>query len=323
MLVTSHSYLTRPTAATQPQGYKAATVELEGLPQEADTHYSDGTPRSDLSDSAQIKSDHPTSPLGKVVAGVMLGAGVWTVANIASQVASAGPAGVALAAGALVAGYAAADLSSGIFHHWVDNYPTPETPVVGKMAKEFQEHHFRTYDLLEVSFLDNCVNAGRFLAPMMGLVAAANPHYAVAASAMAFLTGGYLAQGSHRWTHMKTPPPVGRLMQAVGLAQSKESHARHHRMPWSDNYCIVNGMWNPLLSKTDFWRKLENVYHQATGIEPKSWRDPGVKQLALGEISKAEFLAHQKENRKIFSEVISDERKFWREQDQARREALQ
>ncbi len=324
MQITSH-FPTRPTASTSAplKGHDAATVELEDRPAEVDTHYDDGTPRSDLSSSAQVRCGSPaTSPLGKVVAAAMLGGGLWTAANIAGQVASAGPAGVALAAGALVAGYAAADLSSGIFHHWVDNYPTPETPVVGKMAKEFQEHHFRTYDLLEVSFLDNCVNAGRFLAPMMGLVAAANPHYAVAASALAFLTGGYLAQGSHRWTHMENPPRIGKLLQNLGLAQSKKSHAMHHRMPWADYYCIVNGMWNPLLSKVDFWRKLENVYYQTTGIEPKSWRDQGVKQLALGQISKQEFLANQNANRKAFGELIRDERELWRQRDLARRQEL-
>lgn len=315
MLVTSLPFH-RPTAAARPlpTGADAATVELEDKTVEPETHYDDGTPRSDLS----AFSDSPsTSTLGRVVAATMLGGGLWTAAHVATQAAAHGPAGVALAAGALVAGYATADLASGIFHHWVDNYPTPETPVVGTMAREFQEHHFRTYDLLEVSFLDNCVNAGRFLAPVMAGVAVGQPHYLVAAGAFSFLAGGYLAQGSHRWTHMAHPPALGKLMQNLGLAQSKKSHAMHHRMPWSDFYCIVNGMWNPLLSKVDFWRKLEKVYHQATGIEPKSWRDPGVKQLALGQISKPEFLASQNANRKAFAELIRDERQYWREQNPA------
>jgi ubiquitin-conjugating enzyme E2 variant len=325
MLVTSTPFLpTRPAAAgSRLRGHDAATVELEDKPVQADTHYADGTPRSDLSTSAQLRcGSPPTSALGKVVAGVMLGGGLWTAANIASQVASAGPAGVALAAGALVGGYAAADLASGIFHHWVDNYPTAQTPVVGKMAREFQEHHFRTYDLLEFSLLDNCVNAGRFLAPVMAAVAATNPHYTVAAGALAFLSGGYLAQGSHRWSHMQNPPRIGKLMQNLGLAQSKKNHATHHRMPWADYYCIVNGMWNPLLSRTDFWRKLEKVYYQATGAEPKSWRDQGVRELALGQISRAEFLQGQDVNRKAFAERIRDERSFWRSQDQVRQGEL-
>ncbi len=48
-------------------------------------------------------------------------------------------------------------------------------------------------------------------------------------------------------------------------------------MPWSDNYCIVNGMWNRLLTKTHFFRKWEKMIHTVTGAEPHCWKDPGVK----------------------------------------------
>ncbi len=95
-------------------------------------------------------------------------------------------------------------------------------------------------------------------------------------------------------------------MQKVGLAQSKEDHFTHHKMPWSDNYCIVNGMWNPLLNKSDAWRKWEGVIHKVTGAEPNSWRDPGVKELALGEITKGEFLERRSGDNKVFRQTVKN-----------------
>ncbi|MEW6282081.1 MAG: fatty acid desaturase CarF family protein, partial [Candidatus Eremiobacterota bacterium] len=310
-----------------PKGADAATVELEDKPIQSATHFEDGVPRADLDQSAQLHMGKTTSLSGKLSAAGMAIGGVWTAVNVGMQIASLGsPAamagGVALTAASLFAGYAAADLGSGFFHHFIDNYPDEHTPVIGAMAKEFQEHHFRTYDLLESTFLDNCENAGKFIAPAAVASAAINPHYAVQAAFLAFSLGSYLAQGSHRWTHTKDVPAIGKFMQKVGLAQGKKSHAIHHRMPWDDHYCIVNGMWNPLASKIDLWRRVENFYYKAFGAEPKSWRDPGVRALALGEITKDEFLEKQGINRKIFSEIIKGEREYWRQEDERRREGL-
>ncbi len=139
------------------------------------------------------------------------------------------------------------------------------------------------------------------LAPGSGLVGAAG-----AAFGGAMVGGLFLTQASHRWTHEPEPPKIAKFLQKVGMAQGKEDHFVHHRMPWSDNYCIVNGMFNPVLTKNDFWRKWEGAIHKVTGAEPNSWRDPGVKELALGEITKEEFLERRGEDKKIFKQKVKD-----------------
>ena len=136
---------------------------------------------------------------------------------------------------------------------------------------------------------------------------ATNCHWSVQAFALGFNGGGFLAQGSHRWTHMKNPPAIARVVQKLNLMQSREQHALHHKMPWADNYCIVNGMWNPLLSKTHFFRKWEKAIYNITGAQPHCWKDPGVKAFALGQISEDEFLKNQGMNRKIFREIVRGE----------------
>ncbi|MGE0496177.1 MAG: fatty acid desaturase CarF family protein [Vulcanimicrobiota bacterium] len=219
----------------------------------------------------------------------------------------------ALAAG--VAGYAAADFGSGVFHHFIDNYPKKpdiakpgelswNTPVIGDMAAEFQVHHHFTRDLEKVPFISNLYPSGKFMWAGLAALAAFSPNAAVTAAGTAFLGGAFLAQGSHRWTHEPNPPAIGKFLQKVGLAQSKEDHYTHHKMPWADHYCIVNGMWNPVLTRNDFWRKWEGLIYRTTGAEPNSWRDPGVKELALGEITKEEFLNRRPEDKKIFQSLV-------------------
>lgn len=221
----------------------------------------------------------------------------------------------ALAAG--VAGYAAADLSSGFFHHFIDNYPkkpdvakpgelTWNTPVIGDIAAEFQVHHHFTRDMENVPFISNLRHVGQVMGPVLLGLAAFGPSAAVTAAGGAFAAASFLGQGYHRWAHEPNPPKIAKFLQKTGIAQSKQDHFNHHRMPWSDNYCIINGMWNPVLTNNDFWRKWEGAIYKVTGAEPNSWRDPGVKELALGEIDKAEFLERRKDDKRAFKQTVKD-----------------
>jgi ubiquitin-conjugating enzyme E2 variant len=172
------------------------------------------------------------------------------------------------------------------------------------MAYEFQVHHHKIHDLETQSIWTNMAAAGKLLWIPMVAAAATNQHWAVQAATLGFTGGAFLAQGSHRWTHEKNPPRIAGVLQKLGLMQTREQHGVHHKMPWSDNYCIVNGMWNPLLTKTHFFRKWEKMIHTVTGAEPHCWKDPGVKAFALGQISEDEFLKNQGINRKIFREIV-------------------
>ncbi|MEW6278772.1 MAG: fatty acid desaturase CarF family protein [Candidatus Eremiobacterota bacterium] len=252
--------------------------------------------RYDLSAEVEEKYQGKKPQILSLACAATMGiAGGWTAANVASQIAGLPGLegkliGIGVAAAAAFAGYAASDLASGVFHHWIDNYPKPSDPFIGRLAAEFQGHHRDHYSLLHSTFLDNCARAGVFLAPLMVATAVVNPHYALGTAALTFLGGGFLAQGSHRWAHQENPPAIGKFCQKVGLAQPKQNHAEHHDMPWATNYCIVNGMWNPLMEKYDGWRKLEWLYHKISGAVPETWNDEATRKLALGEITKEEFL---------------------------------
>ena len=51
-------------------------------------------------------------------------------------------------------------------------------------------------------------------------------------------------------------------------------HGAHHRSPFEGNYCIVSGLWNPLLDSSLFFRNMEKLIHERTGVEPRCWHEP-------------------------------------------------
>ncbi|MEW6282470.1 MAG: fatty acid desaturase CarF family protein [Candidatus Eremiobacterota bacterium] len=266
------------------------------------------TPSPQTAVSEDVRSA-PTPLKNKIACAAVIGSAAWLATNVAAQALGSGSLAGALVVGggallAAAGGYVAADLASGVFHHWIDNYPTPETPIVGDMAFEFQVHHHKIHDLEAESIWTNMAAAGKLMWIPMAAAAVTNPHWAVQAATLGFTGGAFLAQGSHRWTHMKNPPKIASVVQRLGLMQTREQHAIHHKMPWSDNYCIVNGMWNPLLTRTHFFRKWENLIYQVTGKEPHCWKDPGVKAFALGQIDEEQFLKNQGINRKIFRDIV-------------------
>ena len=62
---------------------------------------------------------------------------------------------------ALLAGYAAADLASGIVHYLLDNFGSPNTPIIGqKFVKPFRDHHVDPMEMVELSLDDGDYQAG-------------------------------------------------------------------------------------------------------------------------------------------------------------------
>ena len=90
-----------------------------------------------------------------------------------------------------------------------------------------------------------------------------------------------MSQQFHAWSHMKKSDleaqPMGAAViwaQDAGLLISRKAHGAHHRPPFESNYCIVSGLWNPLLDRSQFFKKLEKLIHATTGVPPRSWDLP-------------------------------------------------
>lgn len=172
-----------------------------------------------------------------------------------------------------------ADAGSGIYHFGVDNYGSADTPLVGKQIAAFQGHHCRPWTITQREF---CNNVSLTFRPggtaaaailVIALLGVTSPEFDIWASTSIFLI--CMSQQFHAWSHMKKSqlPAAVVALQDANIIISRRAHGAHHRVPFSCNYCIVNGWCNPLLDNGAL-HKAEELIQSVWGVEPRSWSDP-------------------------------------------------
>lgn len=254
----------------------------------------------------KIKSSNFT----KITYGAVLGALAYSAYNVATDIAAGqGVTGVAtklaLNGAALAGGYLAADVASGMMHHWADQYadPNSKNAAVRKFAKQSQRHHF---------FPGKLGNYGpAYWAHPLSLVAWAPLVAGTALGAPAPLMSGVigLVAGTthygnfHNWSHMRDSqvPAIGKFLQKAHLAIDKKTHGQHHGLPWNSDYCIVSGLMNKPLNAIEFWPRYERAVYKITGKEAESWQQKDYREYIDGKITHAEYVGRMKEVRKDFA----------------------
>lgn len=229
----------------------------------------------------------------KLSAGLAVGGSLGLLLKAGVAVAlSANPIPLAAAVlGTAVASYVGADFIGGIVHHAIDNYAKPGEGVMGTLASDYTAHHYFGHSNHQQEAVENTNPYVKVLGPALAGLALSpvGPFLGVAAAVS--LGGSLTGLLSHRFAHDKKPSKAVRLLQKMGILQTEENHASHHRMPFSDSYTPVNGCLNPLLDGTHFWRKWEKGIYKLTGAEPKTWHHPPTRDFALGKIDKDEYQA--------------------------------
>ncbi|KXZ55581.1 hypothetical protein GPECTOR_2g1130 [Gonium pectorale] len=209
----------------------------------------------------------------------------WTWVSIAMIAATleqatrqiAGPEDVVVFGGAVLLAYILADLGTGIYHWGVDNYGDGNTPVFGRQIAAFQGHHQRPWTITQREFANNLHQVfGPASYPAAGLLAL-SPVMPLGWNAWSssFLFLVCMSQQFHAWSHMKKSElhPAVVALQDAGVLIGRREHGAHHKAPFEGNYSIVSGWWNPLLDSSGFFRKMEKVIHDATGVAPRCWAD--------------------------------------------------
>jgi len=181
-------------------------------------------------------------------------------------------------------GVLAGELFSGAFHWATDNYGSLKTPVVGFACAAFQGHHLSPWTISHRSFVNNVYKIAAATIPLMTAgVLLLSPNAAAFLAVMLYCQ--LVAQDFHRWTH--TPPKLlpawKRRLQKAGIALPFAEHLAHHKPPFDKHYCILTGKLNGVLDTKPLllWRRLEALVYHLNGVEPNSWKDPKVKELAL------------------------------------------
>lgn len=185
--------------------------------------------------------------------------------------------------------FAVADLVSGIYHFFLDNYGSRETPVFGAQIVAFQGHHQFPWTITHRDWCNNVYKSCAMSLLPLTLVAACGETDAstdwlsinLRLFGVVFLLSVAFAQEFHKWSHMIRPPPAVRFLQRSGWLISQREHGQHHQSPYHEKYCIVSGWCNRLLDETHFFRHLEYLVWRLTGAEPLTWRLGVGKPFAL------------------------------------------
>jgi plasmanylethanolamine desaturase len=141
----------------------------------------------------------------------------------------------------IILGWYVADLITGIYHFFIDNFGSSDTPIFGNQIKDFQIHHHKPTEFLKHS------NWESLKLPLLGSM----PLFALAFFYPYFFIplaiGIAMSQLLHKWAHMsKVAWPI-KVLQTLQLIISPEEHDKHHTT-FNSHYGIVNGWSNDFLN---------------------------------------------------------------------------
>jgi ubiquitin-conjugating enzyme E2 variant len=173
-------------------------------------------------------------------------------------------------AGALAAGYLAADFASGVVHWLADRYGSTETWLFGaNFVRAFREHHRDPEAITRHDFIETNGDSCIFVVPVLALVVwASSGSLVLDGFTLALGVAVLLTSQIHRWAHTPSPPRAVAWLQARRLILSPARHRAHHAAPFDRHYCITTGWLNPLLDRARFFQTLEWLLALALRIPP-------------------------------------------------------
>ena len=153
----------------------------------------------------------------------------------------------------------ATDFLSGLFHWLEDAYGREHWPITGTLITQpnILHHHDPAY-FTRHSWLKS---AQVLLVMALAILLGAWALDLLAWEVVLVAAIGVNANEIHKWTHQsrhKNGRLVSRL-QDLGLLQSADHHAQHHRNGKSTHYCVVTNYLNPLLDAVGLWPSLERL----------------------------------------------------------------
>lgn len=170
----------------------------------------------------------------------------------------------------VLGGIAFADLLSGVVHWLGDTWGSESMPWIGRrLVRPFRVHHVNPRDFLRRDVLDTNGDVAAVVALVLavGLLAPAGSAFGVflLAAAVAALPTNQV----HQWAHREDPPRAVAWLQRHGVLLGRIAHARHHRAPQHESYCIATGWLNGPTNRLRLFETLERVVTRLSGAEPR------------------------------------------------------
>jgi plasmanylethanolamine desaturase len=177
---------------------------------------------------------------------------------------------------AILLGYLAADLASGLVHWAADTWGSPDLPILGRaLLGPFREHHRDPLAITRHDFVEtngnNCLGSLPVLGLALWLVPDADRSGSLFLSAFlgALVFWVLLTNQFHKWAHLPAPPPLPAFLQRWHLILPPAHHQLHHTRPFTSHYCITTGWLNWPLNWARFFPVLEWCITTCTGALPR------------------------------------------------------
>ena len=178
---------------------------------------------------------------------------------------------------ALLAGFIAADFTSGFVHWLGDTWGSAETPILGRaFIRPFREHHIDQTAITRHDFIEtngsNCLASLFILVPAIIILLRQPTTLFVLflmTGALSLSLGVFGTNQFHKWAHLARPSKIVRTLQNWHLILSPIHHAIHHNIPHDRYYCITVGWLNKLLEKIHFFPAIEKVVTYLTGVKAR------------------------------------------------------
>jgi TMEM189-like protein len=186
-----------------------------------------------------------------------------------------------LIAATIVAGpiaWVLADFVSGLIHWFADTYGSENTPLFGPwLIKPFRQHHLYPRDICTHPLVLTIGNSSTIAMPLESALLylmLSDEEITLTQALVAFVLNLFaMAMVAtnlfHRWAHAEKTSWLILRLQRSGLLLSPAHHDLHHTRPFDCNYCITNGVLNPVLEKARFFRRAESMLSNV-GVKPNA-----------------------------------------------------
>ena len=177
---------------------------------------------------------------------------------------------------AVLLGYLAADLVSGLVHWAADTWGSPDLPVIGPaLLGPFREHHRDPLAITRHDFVETNGNNCLISLPVLGIALWLAPgpdgggSLFLSSYLLALVFWVLLTNQFHKWAHLPQPPPLQAFLQRWHLILPPAHHQLHHTRPFTSHYCITTGWLNWPLNWMRFFPVLEWCITACTGALPR------------------------------------------------------
>lgn len=151
---------------------------------------------------------------------------------------------------AAAAGYALADLASGLTHWFCDTFFQEDTPGIGPvLIHPFRQHHRDPSAITRHGFLELVGNSCLGLLPVLGASVWRPLSPILDAGLIAFALALFGTNLFHKWAHSEQVPRAVAWLQKRHLILNPAHHRIHHTPPNKSAYGVTNGWTNILLDR--------------------------------------------------------------------------